>query len=236
MNYEDNYTRAVSLAERLKEAQMQKPRRGFAERLQESEQIEQDFTVTIAKYIDSVRGMLQRDVPTQEERASEIGAYLQSGEDVPTPKRNPNYWQDAPFLAEMSVPETDDNVRAILEALKSKESSGDYNAKNKKSSASGGYQMIDSTWRSLTKKYGVGTEYKTAKEAPPEVQDVVAGNYVREILLDNNNDVTKVPLVWYTGNAKGQMSEEALAANDGLTAQQYQNDWMRRYNKMLGNQ
>lgn len=96
--------------------------------------------------------------------------------------------------------------------------------------------MIDSTWQSLTKKYGIGTEYKSARQAPPEVQDAVAATYVREILLENNNDVTKVPLVWYTGNAQGEMSEEAIAANDGLTAQQYQNDWMRRYNKMLGNQ
>jgi hypothetical protein len=128
----------------------------------------------------------------------------------------------------------DKGIRRILSALKSKESSGDYNAKNPDSSASGGYQFIDSTWQSLSNKYGVGTEYKTAKSAPTDVQDIVAAKYVADILAENNNDVTKVPVVWYTGNSAGQMSEEALAVNNGLTADRYQADWLRKYNAMSG--
>jgi hypothetical protein len=53
-------------------------------------------------------------------------------------------------------------------------------------------------------------------------------------LLENNNDITKIPLVWYTGNPRGEISQKALDVNDGLTPAEYQNDWMRRYNKMLG--
>jgi hypothetical protein len=86
----------------------------------------------------------------------------------------------------------------------------------------------------MTKKYGIGTEYKSAKEAPPEIQDIVAANNVREILLENDNDITKVPLGWYTGNPRGEISQKALDVNNGLTPAEYQNDWMRRFNKMLG--
>jgi hypothetical protein len=152
------------------------------------------------------------------------------------PKRNPEYWKTAPLLAPVSAAETDENVRAILETLKSKESSGDYTVQNPKpdQTASGGYGYTDGTWRMMTKRYGIGTEYKSAKDAPPEIQDMVAANNVREILLENDNDVTKVPLVWYTGNAQGKISQKALDINDGLTPAEYQNDWMRRYNKMLG--
>jgi hypothetical protein len=63
---------------------------------------------------------------------------------------------------------------------------------------------------------------------------MVAATYVREILLENNNDITKVPVIWYTGNAQGKISQKALDVNNGLTPAEYQNDWMRRYNKMLG--
>jgi muramidase (phage lysozyme) len=151
-------------------------------------------------------------------------------------KRNPSYWENAPLLAPITAAETDENIRAILETLKAKESSGDYTVKNPKpdQTASGAYGYTDGTWRAMTKKYGIGTEYKSAKEAPPEIQDMVAATNVREILLENNNDVTKVPLVWYTGNPRGEISQKALDVNDGLTPAEYQNDWMRRYNKMLG--
>jgi hypothetical protein len=142
--------------------------------------------------------------------------------------------KSGPLSGAISADVSDKGIRRILAALKSKESSGDYNAKNPDSSASGGYQFIDSTWRSLSSKYGVGTEYKTAKSAPSDVQDIVAAKYVSDILAENNNDITKVPVVWYTGNAAGQMSEEAIAVNKGLTADRYQADWLRRYNAISG--
>lgn len=51
-----------------------------------------------------------------------------------------------------------------LEDVKRMESGGNYAAQNRSSSASGGYQYLDSTWNG----YG---GYRRAKDAPPEVQD-----------------------------------------------------------------
>ena len=125
----------------------------------------------------------------------------------------------------------------ILDTIKSKESSGDYRASNPRSSASGAYQFVDSTWQSLAKKYGIGTEFARAGDAPPQIQDAIASKYVDDILKKTGGDISKVPNVWYTGNVEGQMSADALAANRGQTAQQYQEKWMSEFNKMsAGNQ
>lgn len=236
MEYAENYKQTVSLADKLREAQTQKPRKGFAERFQEYEQMDQDLTVTVARYVDSVRDMFKRQEQSLEDRASGVENYLAFKDGSPMAKRNPSYWEGAPLLAPIAAAETDENVRAILETIKAKESSGNYVVQNDTpgQTASGAYGYTDGTWRAMTKKYGIGTEYKSAKEAPPEVQDMVAAINVREILLENDNDVTKVPVVWYTGNAQGKISQKSLDVNKGLTPAEYQNDWMRRYNKMLG--
>lgn len=124
----------------------------------------------------------------------------------------------------------DPSTKRIADTIKQKESGNDYGAQAKTSSASGAYQFIDGTWASLTKKYGIGTQYKHAKDAPPGVQDQIADYYIKEIMRDNNGDVTKIPIVWFTGNKYGQMSQTALAANKGLNAQKYQNGWIKIYN------
>jgi hypothetical protein len=125
--------------------------------------------------------------------------------------------------------------KQILETIKKRESGGNYNAQAKGSSASGAYQFIDSTWRSRAQAAGVDIrQYPRAVNAPPDVQDKVADVYISEILSKNNNDVSKVPLVWYTGNAAGQMSASALAVNGGLTPQAYQASWMKTYQQMGG--
>lgn len=121
----------------------------------------------------------------------------------------------------------------ILATIKQRESQGNYSSENPAAgaTASGAYQFIDSTWQSLTAKYGIGTEYTRAVHAPPEIQDAVAKEYVKEILKQNNGDVSKVPLVWYTGNAAGKISAAAIAKNGGLTPQQYQANWMKDFDK-----
>lgn len=125
--------------------------------------------------------------------------------------------------------------KQILETIKKRESGGNYNAQAKGSSASGAYQFIDSTWRSRAQAAGVDVrQYPRAVNAPPDVQDKVADTYISEILRKNNNDVSKIPLVWYTGNAAGQMSASALAVNKGLTPQAYQASWMKTYQQMGG--
>lgn len=128
------------------------------------------------------------------------------------------------------------DVKKVLETIKTIESGGDYSTPNKSgsSSASGAYQFIDGTWKSLAQKYNIGTEYNRAMYAPPEIQDAVAGKYVEEILRQNNNDVSKIPLVWYTGNAQGKMSNQALASNKGQAAQTYQSKWLNAYQNIEG--
>jgi hypothetical protein len=126
------------------------------------------------------------------------------------------------------------DANQILETIKKRESGGNYQAQAKGSSASGAYQFIDSTWQSLTKASGIGTEYKSAKLAPKEIQDAIAKNYVDSILKQAGGDVSKVPLAWYTGNIQGKMSDKALAANNGLTPEMYQQKWMNDYSKMGG--
>jgi tetratricopeptide (TPR) repeat protein len=123
------------------------------------------------------------------------------------------------------------DVDKVLSTIREIESSGDYGAKAKTSSASGAYQFIDDTWRRFTKKYGVGTEYPTAREAPPDVQDQVARLKVQEILSQSGGDVNKVPLIWYTGNPEGRMTKAQLAANKGLSADRYQQKWLRAFNQ-----
>jgi len=126
---------------------------------------------------------------------------------------------------------SDSDVQKVLSTIKQVESSGNYGAKAKGSSASGAYQFIDDTWQKSTKKFGIGTEYATAKDAPPEVQDAVAARKVKDILGQVGGDVTKVPLVWYTGNPQGRMTQDQLKANQGLTANDYQKKWLSVFNK-----
>lgn len=123
------------------------------------------------------------------------------------------------------------DVNTFLKGIKGVESSGgNYKAKNPLSSASGAYQFIDSTWKSLTKKYGMGQEYGSAKLAPKEIQDAIAQKYASELLQQYGGDMGKAANVWYTGNPQGQMTAEGLAANRGFTSQQYQD----RFNRSLG--
>jgi len=227
MDYAKGYKTASSLADSIRQAALSgnkvKVGSGLASRMAKTEQKSESSTDLVAQYMSFTKDLFEpvaaqkQQMPTTP-AGSPVGAVNTSGS----------------LTGFISADVSDKGIRRILSALKSKESSGDYNAKNPKSSASGGYQFIDSTWQSLSKKYGVGTEYKTAKSAPTEVQDVVAAMYVQDILAENNNDVTKVPVVWYTGNSTGRMSEKALTANNGLTADRYQADYMRRYNAMSG--
>jgi muramidase (phage lysozyme) len=126
------------------------------------------------------------------------------------------------------------DVDRILATIRKRESGGNYGAKAAGSSASGAYQFIDSTWQSMTKKFGMGTEFASAGMAPKEIQDAVAKAYVQDILKRAGGDVSKVPLEWYTGNLQGAMSPAALRANNGLTAESYQSKWMSEFQKQGG--
>jgi len=61
----------------------------------------------------------------------------------------------------------------FLSCVRRHESGGDYGARNPSSSASGAYQFLDSTWRSVSSRAGLGG-FGRASSAPWFVQDAVA--------------------------------------------------------------
>jgi hypothetical protein len=143
----------------------------------------------------------------------------------------------------------DGGVETILATIRQKESGNNYSAdlmKNPaaqerarkagyaKASASGAYQFVDGTWQGLTKKYNIGTQYQRAVDAPPAIQDMVAAAYVNEVLIATDGDVSKVPVAWYTGNIRGELSAQQLAMNTGLTVEKYQASWLDAYQKQGG--
>lgn len=60
-----------------------------------------------------------------------------------------------------------------LACVRHAESRGDYQAQNSRSTASGAYQFLDSTWATVSVQAGHGG-YAKARHAPPQVQDAVA--------------------------------------------------------------
>jgi len=126
------------------------------------------------------------------------------------------------------------DVDRILATIRQRESSNNYGARAPGGSASGAYQFIDSTWQSLTKKFGIGAEYSSAAMAPKDIQDAIARRYVEDILKRAGGDVSKVPLEWYTGNLQGSMTPDQLRANRGLTAEMYQSKWMQEFQNQPG--
>ena len=63
---------------------------------------------------------------------------------------------------------------SLLAQIAHNESGGNYTATNPSSTASGAYQFIDATWQWVSQQTGVGTQYASAAEAPPSVQDTNA--------------------------------------------------------------
>ena len=61
----------------------------------------------------------------------------------------------------------------FLACVRRHESGGNYQAKNPVSTASGAYQFLDSTWRTMSARAG-HRGYGSARSAPPHIQDAVA--------------------------------------------------------------
>ncbi|MEQ1704043.1 MAG: hypothetical protein ABMA25_28380, partial [Ilumatobacteraceae bacterium] len=124
------------------------------------------------------------------------------------------------------------DVPRVLDTIRTLESGGDYTVKAAHASASGAYQIIDSTWAAWSAGAGVGTEYQHASQAPPAVQDAVAGHRVQQI-LDQYHDVSYVPVAWYypaaiTNTALMDIVPAPEAGNT-LTPRESQTRWMGVY-------
>ena len=123
------------------------------------------------------------------------------------------------------------SIDAVLATIRHIESGDNYQAANQGSSASGGYQIIDSTWNN----YG---GYQHAAGAPPETQDAKATEMVSAILT-KHDDVSAVPVVWYVGHLPDPGNPDwdvipAPEAGNRLTPRQYQQRWMGYYNDLIG--
>lgn len=114
-----------------------------------------------------------------------------------------------------------DKLMAIVRKQESYSFEGDYTARSKSSSAGGAYQFLKGKWKEVTEKYNVGKEYKSAADAPKEVQEAVARPYFKELYDKYGGDVVKVLKTHFTGNPEGRMSKKALAANRGVNADTY---------------
>jgi hypothetical protein len=119
-------------------------------------------------------------------------------------------------------------VPAILATIRERESSGNYQARADRSSASGAYQFTDGTWSD----YG---SYTHASDAPPAVQDAAASEHVARILAAHTNDPAAVPVVWYLGHlpAPDDPAWDTIpGAGNRLTPRQYQQAWIATYTEL----
>jgi hypothetical protein len=121
-------------------------------------------------------------------------------------------------------------VWVAMTATRELESGGDYQAEARGSTASGAYQVIDSTWNN----YG---GYRRATDAPPAVQDQFAYESMVVILKRYGNDVSSIPLAWYYPAALGnELLMDVVPvpqAGNVLTPRQYQARWMAAFHRHL---
>jgi TP901 family phage tail tape measure protein len=114
----------------------------------------------------------------------------------------------------------------ILKTIRTLESGGNYQARNKYSTASGAYQYVNGTWNN----YG---GYANAAMAPASVQDARAASDVRRFLASYNNDLRAVPGNWYNPAvfASGNWDKE-MGYGNPLTMRKYIAKWMGVYDSI----
>lgn len=122
-------------------------------------------------------------------------------------------------------PSTTPNLDLILQTIRTMESHNNYQAQNRTSSASGAYQIIDSTW------HGFGG-YVHAKDAPPAVQDDKARQMVLSYLQRANGDVSAVPQYWYYPAGVGKPN--LVPPGNSLSMGQYTTAWLKVYHSLGG--
>ena len=109
------------------------------------------------------------------------------------------------------------------------ESGNRYDAQARGSTASGAYQVINSTWNGYD-------GYARAVLAPPEVQDQFAYESFTALLKRHGNDVSKIPVSWYIGHVPQGAEWDTVPhpeAGNTLTPRQYQAKWMKKFFSLL---
>lgn len=119
-------------------------------------------------------------------------------------------------------------VSRALKVIRKLESGNNYRAQNPRSSASGAYQFLDTTW-------GGYKGYASAKDAPASIQDDKARVMVVKILESHGYDFNWVPAVWYAGSAGAIRIDwdttPGASAGNKLTIRQYVDKWMKEFAK-----
>jgi hypothetical protein len=109
------------------------------------------------------------------------------------------------------------------------ESGNRYDAQARGSTASGAYQILDSTWNGYA-------GYPRAVLAPPEVQDQFAYESFTALLKRHGNDVSTIPVSWYIGHVPQGAEWDTVplpGAGNVLTPREYQAKWMEKFFSLL---
>ena len=128
-------------------------------------------------------------------------------------------------------------INRILFTIRLMESGENYTQLNKTASASGAYQIINSTWKSWSTGSGVpnATSYPRAYQAPPDIQDAVAKWKVKGILAAYGNHLAAVPVFWYYPAAWGNDAVlNSVPAGNSLTVKDYAERWIKKYDSVTG--
>lgn len=136
--------------------------------------------------------------------------------------------------AAIYVPSSPEVLRASL-VIRELESGQNYQSNPQHSNgatASGAYQIIDSSWQAWARASGVAeaTKYPRAYLAPPTVQDAVARWQIAS-MMNRYRQVSAVPVNWYWPRAWTNCAElDSRPAGNAITVRAYAEKWLARYN------
>lgn len=125
------------------------------------------------------------------------------------------------------------DIPQILATIRHFESGNNYTARSKSSSASGAYQIIDSTWSSWKKAVPAAIQYAHAADAPPSVQDAVAAAAVTGYIQQFGGWLSAIPFHWYyppAWNNPDVASKVPPGGGNTMSVQSYAQRWVNWFN------